>query len=230
MIIRKSILALAFAASCVMATLPSTMLFQGHVTLPAAEANGTKDLVVTLYTTATGGSIVWTETYQGVQFSNGNFAVTLGAVKALPEFDKPLFIDVLVGNMTTASRTPLTVAPYAKRAEVAEKAILADQATVATKAETADALVSAADKSVALKDGNGTTQLTLSPVAGIQLPVAGTVSSSMTTDPRGDCNDANRGRIVFVKVGGLSADQLCMCNKTYSAGSAVWGWKVIQMN
>lgn len=231
MTIRKSILALAFAASCALAALPSTMLFQGHVTLPAADANGAKELTVSLYDAETAGSLVWSDNFQNVVFTEGRFVVQLGAGAALPAFDKPLFIQLTVGTLVAEKRTPLTLAPYAKRAAVAETAILADRATVATKAETADALVSAADKSVALKDGNGKTQVTVSPNGGIQLPVAGTVAASMTTDPRGVCDVNSQGRIVYTKVAGLTTDRLYVCLNSYlGSGSMGYEWKQITTN
>lgn len=195
------------------------MLFQGHVTLPAAEANGTKELTVSLYDAETGGTLYWSDNFTSVVFTDGRFAVQLGSSAPLPSFNKPVYIQLTVGSLVAEKRIPLTVAPYAKRAEVAEKAVMAE------------ALVSAADKSVALRDGNGTTQLTLSPNGGIQLPVAGTVSASMTTDPRGACVESSRGRVVFVKVAGYADDRLYVC-KLASLGASSMGyeWREITTN
>jgi hypothetical protein len=138
MIIRKSLLALALAASCALAALPSTILFQGNMVLDGKPVSGSKEMVVSLYDALTAGTEVWTKTYTAM-FNNGYYAVELDNLAAV-DFSKPLFVGLKIGTETVATRIPLTSAPYAKRAAVADSAVKAGNATYATTAGTANGL------------------------------------------------------------------------------------------
>jgi len=156
MFIRKSLLAMAFAASCALAALPSTMLFQGNMALGGVAVDGVKTVSVALYDAASGGNLVWSEDYSNVSFSKGYFAVQLGSGgTALPQFNVPLFIALSVEGEAASSRIPLTLAPYAQQAQYAENANKATTAVTATTATTATTAISAttattADKAKAL--------------------------------------------------------------------------------
>jgi hypothetical protein len=112
--------ALALAASGAFAALPSTMLFQGNMTVGGQAPTEPTTLVVALYDASTAGNKVWEESFANVVFANGSFAVQLGSSKALPTFDKPLFVQLTAGGKAAASRVPLTTAPYAQRAAMAD--------------------------------------------------------------------------------------------------------------
>lgn len=112
--------ALAIAASSPMAALPPTMLFQGNMTVGGQTPVEPTTLVVSLYDAATSGTKVWEESFPNVTLVNGSFAVQLGSTKALPSFDKPLFVLLTAGGKAATSRVPLTTAPYAQHAAMAD--------------------------------------------------------------------------------------------------------------
>jgi hypothetical protein len=80
---------LTHAASAV-ATVPTKMNFQGRLTDSTGNvmADGLYNMKFRLYTVASGGSAVWTETRETtnrVQLTNGLFSVQLGSVTVLPD-------------------------------------------------------------------------------------------------------------------------------------------------
>ncbi len=94
--------------------------FQGKLTNPDGTnvSNGTYSVVFSIYTVASGGSAVWTETQGSVSVTDGIFQVALGSVTALPgsvDFNSnSLHLGIKVGS--DAEMTPriqLTAAPYA---------------------------------------------------------------------------------------------------------------------
>jgi|GEM_PF-4090573 len=114
--IRSILAAIAMASAGAFAALPTTMLFQGNMTVDGVAQSGTTALVVALYDATTSGTKVWEESFANVTLVNGGFAVQLGAVKALPAFDKPLYVQLTAGGKAAATRAPLTLAPYAAMA------------------------------------------------------------------------------------------------------------------
>jgi len=100
------------------AQVPDTINYQGMLTSPSGTPiSGSRTMVFSLYTVATLGSAIYTET-QTVTVNNGVFNVAIGSMTplALP-FDVPYFLGVAVG--TDAEMTPrqaLLASPYARRA------------------------------------------------------------------------------------------------------------------
>ena len=129
---------LLVVVSClpVRAAPPQTISYQGFLTSSAgAPVNATLSVQFSLYSVASGGTALWTET-QSVTVTNGNYSVILGNTTpiSLP-FDAPYFLGVTVG--TDAEMTPraaLTIVPYAFRAITADTAVTANTATTATTA------------------------------------------------------------------------------------------------
>lgn len=74
--------------------------YQGKLTLASGVAvpNSSISIVFSLYTAATGGTAIWTET-QSVTPNNGLFSVMLGEVTALTsvDFNQTLYLGVKVG-------------------------------------------------------------------------------------------------------------------------------------
>jgi hypothetical protein len=94
--------------------------FQGKLTNPDSTnvTNGTYSIVFSIYTVASGGSAVWTETQPSVSVSDGIFRVALGSVTALPgsvDFNSSnLFLGIKVGaDAEMTPRVQFTSAPYA---------------------------------------------------------------------------------------------------------------------
>lgn len=94
--------------------------FQGKLTNPDGTNvnNGTVSIVFSIYTVASGGSNIWTETQPAVSVTDGIFRVSLGSVTTLPgsvDFNtNSLFLGIKVS--TDAEMTPrvqFTASPYA---------------------------------------------------------------------------------------------------------------------
>lgn len=77
--------------------------------------DGNYPMTFKLYTSATGGTAIWTETQPAVRLVGGLYSVSLGSVTPLtPAFDAPYWLGVTVGvDEEIQPRTPLTAAPYA---------------------------------------------------------------------------------------------------------------------
>jgi len=188
--IRSAILALAIATSGLQAANPSTMLFQGNMTVDGKASTEATTLSVALYDNATSGTKVWEESFTDVKFTNGYFAVQLGSSKALPTFDKPLFVQLTAGGKAAASRIPLTTAPYAQRALVADSATKADVARTAKGIDTTvislnqnQSGIAAVQSAIASKSS----ALLLNPSAGtaaLQVAVSGN-ANVLTLSPQG---------------------------------------------
>lgn len=103
------------------AALPLTINYQGYMTDPEGVAlNGEYDISFMLYTTESGGSLVWDET-QIVHVSKGLFSVELGASDPLDpilgEFNNPLFLGIQIGtDPEMVPRRALTLTSYAIKA------------------------------------------------------------------------------------------------------------------
>ena len=111
---------LAWMASPAQATVPNTLNFQGLLTDHAgSRLNATVTITFKLYTVASGGSSLWSETQAGVAVSNGVFNVTLGqpATPLSPGVFNgpvPLYLGITVGaDAEMVPRTPLSSAAYA---------------------------------------------------------------------------------------------------------------------
>ena len=101
---------------------PQTLNYQGYLTSSSGTAvNAGVSITFRLYTSASGGAPVWSET-QSVTVSNGNFSVVLG--NAAPfglDFSSPYFLGVQVGaDPEMTPRQPLTASPYSLRAVTAD--------------------------------------------------------------------------------------------------------------
>ncbi len=103
--------------------------FQGKLTNPDGTnvTDGTYSIVFSIYTVASGGTAVWTETQNSVTVSSGIFQVSLGSVTALPGSvnfaSSSLYLGIKVGS--DAEMTPriqFTAAPYAFNASTADNA------------------------------------------------------------------------------------------------------------
>ena len=122
-----------------MAAPPQTMNYQGVLkSATGVPFTGTKKITFKIYDVATGGTALWTETQPSVNVAKGQFSVTLGAgtpaVPLILAFDKSYWLGVTVDSETVemAPRQPLTTAPYAFRAAVADNATSVDGQTLAS--------------------------------------------------------------------------------------------------
>lgn len=133
---------LAIAATTAMAQVPRTMNYQGRIVDGAAPVNGTRTMTLRLYTTATGGSAIFSET-QSVEFKEGMFTVgigngTPGGIPASVAFDRQYWMGVTISdfnnNEELAPRFILRSSPYSLRTAIADSAVIADSAAIADSA------------------------------------------------------------------------------------------------
>jgi hypothetical protein len=94
--------------------------FQGKLTNPDGTnvTNGTYSIVFSIYSVASGGSAIWTETQGSVSVTDGIFRVALGSVTSLPgsvDFNSnSLFLGIRVGaDAEMTPRVQFTASPYA---------------------------------------------------------------------------------------------------------------------
>src|SRR5690349_18106587 len=113
-------------AGTLQAQVPRTISYQGVLADAAGNlVQGTHQLTLQLYQEGSGGTAIYTETHTSVAVVKGVFNLIIGSVTPLPEglsFDRAYFLDVKVDNVQMTPRTPLTAAPYALRAAVADQA------------------------------------------------------------------------------------------------------------
>ncbi len=127
-------LSLFFVALTVFAQANPQINYQGKLTdsTGVAVANGSYDMEFRLYTAASGGSAIWTETLVGanqVPVVNGLFSVMLGSTTAFTsvDFDQTLYLGVNIdsdGEMTP--RKILGTVPAAFVAQTANDSVLLD--------------------------------------------------------------------------------------------------------
>ncbi len=130
---------------------PALISFQGLLADGNGDplADGTYDMAFALYDAASGGTLIWAETQNGVAVSNGFFAVMLGS--GICTNGCPLGADdftsatrYLQTSVDTGSglvdfpRQQLASAPYAFQSEQADQANTAEHATTADSATTAN--------------------------------------------------------------------------------------------
>ena len=87
-----------------------------------------------LYTTATGGSPVWSELHTNVKVDKGIFNVLLGSINPIPVeifTGEPLWLEIVVGDQVLEPRKKLVSVGYAMKAANAYQAVYADTANYA---------------------------------------------------------------------------------------------------
>ncbi len=104
------------------AAVPTTTNHQGRLfDSTGAPLDGTADLVFTLYDAAAGTTSVWTETFLNQPVDNGYFSVTLTGLDDTVLDGNTYHLGIQIdGGVELPTRVPLTSAPYAVRAGVAD--------------------------------------------------------------------------------------------------------------
>lgn len=112
-------LAALLLAATVQAAAPQTIGYQGYLTSNnGVPVSGSASVIFSLYSVATGGAAIWTETQPTVSVTSGNYNVLLGSVTPIALlFNAPYWLGVKVGADTEmAPRAALASVPYAFRA------------------------------------------------------------------------------------------------------------------
>jgi hypothetical protein len=108
------------------AQMPRTLSYQGALTDQSGTpvADGSYSITFRLYTAASGGSAIWSET-QALPVSGGILSAVLGSVTPLADvpFSQPYWLSIQVSpGSELAPRVPLTSVGYSLRAAVADAA------------------------------------------------------------------------------------------------------------
>jgi hypothetical protein len=173
---------LALMAPAALAQAPATMAHQGYLLNGGAPANGTYTLAFRLFTAASGGTQVWTETQSGLAVTDGVYGVTLGTVTPLTDvyFAQPLWLEVQVGATVLTPRTRLAGVPYARTLSAPAQVVGAPAAPVSVlyvEHQTASGEGSAVYGSTASPDGQGVTGRATAP-SGLSIGVYGLSQST----------------------------------------------------
>ncbi len=115
--ITSTLLLLCFVAFATQLSAQATLSVQGTLqkSSGAAVDDGNYSLTFNIYTAATGGTTLWTETQPSVPFVDGVYSVLLGTVTPLTvPFNQAYYVGVTVqGGAELIPRTLLTSSPYA---------------------------------------------------------------------------------------------------------------------
>jgi hypothetical protein len=104
---------------------PATVSFTGRLSTSNGPVSGNVNVVFSLFNQATNGTVMWTETRNGLMAINGLVYADLGALTTLDEsvlLNAPLFLEITVGGEILTPRLPLQSVPYSIRSEVANSA------------------------------------------------------------------------------------------------------------
>jgi hypothetical protein len=110
------------------AAVPETLNYQGRLRTSAGDnvPDGPHQIVARLYNGPLVGTPLWMETHTSVSTTAGLFNIQLGSIVPLTglPFDQPYWLGIAAdGDSEMTPRTPLSSAPYAFRAKLAEGAV-----------------------------------------------------------------------------------------------------------
>lgn len=119
---------LALVAHSTWAQIPASLSYQGVLKDSGTPLEGPHNLRFRFFENATGGSHIWSRTYNGVDFTNGVFGVTLEngspSLGSLA-FDKPYWMGVAVdGAADLSPRVPLTASAYSLNTRIPAGAVV----------------------------------------------------------------------------------------------------------
>lgn len=114
-------LILVFPLSSISRAASPGMTYQGYLKrADGMPASGQLNLAFSLYTTATGGAPVWTES-QSVPVTDGMYSVVLGKVSPLPSLEPPVFLGLRIAEEPElAPRQEVTSSLFSLRALLAD--------------------------------------------------------------------------------------------------------------
>lgn len=137
-----------FATYSVFSQIPKEISWQGILQdAQSNNLNGAYTLTIKLFNAETGGTALWTETFQDLSISDGLVNLVLGEKTALNiSFNQQYWMEITVGTGTPLSRIKLTSTPYSLYSQKSSGVIVGD--------------------SLVLKDSLGVTRFVLNPNTG----------------------------------------------------------------
>jgi hypothetical protein len=197
------VLLVCMAAQAFAATeMPQTISFQARLTQVAGgvPVDGVTSVVFSIYTSLTGGPVIWTET-QTIDVDQGNLVALLGSVTPFTlACDETYFLGVKVG--TDAEMTPrfeMASSAYAMRAQVAESALVLGTAT--TETTLTAALATKADIAALNDDDNTTVPVGWTDLFG----VPATFTPSAHAHSSLDASDGNPANVLAIDADGFAS-------------------------
>ncbi|MFA5858201.1 MAG: hypothetical protein WC955_03965 [Elusimicrobiota bacterium] len=156
-----SLILVLFTSSIVHSGVPYSINYQGRYRESGTAVTGTRSFVLSLYTTETGGSPVWTDT-KSLEVVKGLFRTTLEIDEDIDWRNNSVWLEISIGGTTLSPREKLSTVPYSFYASSTAYAYTAYNANNATGTFT-----------VADKVGIGTTN-----PGSYRLSVAGTINAT----------------------------------------------------
>jgi len=192
-----SLVTLAFVFPA-QAQVPTTLGYQGYLTDNSniAVTDGSYSVAFNLYTSASGGSALWTET-QSVTTSGGVFTATLGSTTPITlNFDQQYYLGIAIsGGSELSPRVALTPSAYSFIAKNIEDNAVTSSKIVDGAIVSAD-LASNAITSDKITDGAiANADLAADAVTSAKIS-DGTVTSADITDATLSAGDINTGQVV----------------------------------
>ena len=183
------LLAVMMNAAGALSQVPKTMSFQGLLVTPSTGnpvADGTYSFLFNLYDISTGGSPLWFEIQSSVNVSGGLYNVVLGSVKPFDvPFNKPYFLEVVVGGTTLSPRIELTSSAYLLNSHILD---LSDGTLTGSKIGKGIQADSITSGILPLGRLSGITSAQLNPAAGITSDQITSLDASKLT---GTINSSN---------------------------------------
>ena len=136
-----ALLTLSLAPSILHAQIPRVISYQGVLTDTTGhpKPDGTYDFTFSLYTAATGGSPIWSES-KSLLIQSGLFVTLLGDHASLSDsvrFDRPYWLNVQVGNDILSPRLQLSAVGYSLNSMHASRSDTSNYTAGAARADTA---------------------------------------------------------------------------------------------
>ncbi len=194
--IPAAILSTLLAMASLQAQVPNFLNYQGRLATGGTAASGDFDLIFSIYSTATGGTALWSETQQ-VTIAGGQFSVLLGRNTPFPSTlfsgSGDRYLGIKVNNDTEmAPRFQLVSSAFALRASQADG--VADNAITSNKIQDGAVIATKITSGQVVKSLNNLRDdITLLPGANVLITPTGNSLTISATSSGGDITKVDAG-------------------------------------
>jgi hypothetical protein len=209
-------LSLSIMTVAAQATIPETINYQGYLTdISGNPVNTTVSMTFRIYTVASGGAALWTETQNNVPVTNGIYHVILGSMESMGAlaFDVPYFLGITVGSDSEMTpRQALTSVAYAFNADTANTALnVASNVITSTMIQNGTVLSEDVNFNYAGSTSKGG--------PATSLACTGCVTQGILADNAVNSAKIENGQILFADIGGNS----CTNGQVMKWNGSAWG-------